>query len=339
MLYDHYIVQMFTIKECGHMLYYINRSMRQVIQYNLLSKKKHIYYQTSQNIYNYHIFGDHRVFIFIRDYYGRVVDWNNKWFKIKKPICYEYFLHVSRCLYFIVSTFNKFYIYNQYGKIMTLVATDIALHVSSDGNFVLVLIEGTLYLAEAQNFMNHILQYPNHKIYNSDVYDIVKDVSNIKHKIDLPTSYWHTINNSIKIVGFYTYPSCIINIVSNAKMEIYNPFCIDIGDFLIVLNRNPKIYNANNFELIQKIKCGLDFIAYHSGSKLFISQDLQTYRFDNMSFVKIQLGKNYLVDSTVIPNFVMNIILCDDMLFDLLPYEVVCIELYGQIINYIVLKN
>jgi len=101
---------------------------------------------------------------------------------------------------------------------------------------------------------------------------------------------------------------------------------------LIVQYRDIKIYDVNNFELLRIINSDLKFIAYHNELDLLISEDMCTYRFNGNEFSKITFGSNYLVDYRFAPNNIMDTTLCECLLFGDLPREIICIELYNQIL-------
>jgi len=108
----------------------------------------------------------------------------------------------------------------------------------------------------------------------------------------------------------------------------------DTGNYLIASNgKTIDIYNADSFEYLKNIDFFGD-IMYHSGLNLLIMNKITCYRLDlDFELRRIKMGFHYQIDCAIIHNQIMDILLLKCLLFDLLPLEIVCIELYGKIIK------
>jgi len=106
-----------------------------------------------------------------------------------------------------------------------------------------------------------------------------------------------------------------------------NKFTICIYQKSIVLRA---IYTKN---LSTEIKHNMNFIDYHSGTNILVTDTLEHYRIQTYGseykLKKVVIGQNYISDRNIVPNHITIIV---DLLFETiiswLPDEILYIELY-----------
>jgi len=130
----------------------------------------------------------------------------------------------------------------------------------------------------------------------------------------------------------------------NGRISFYdtnNDYLIGYMDNCVIL------YDLKSLTPMKIIKHDLQIEEYHRTFQLFIverqdekynrkfhKQQLEFYRLTpEYKFQKVTIGENYLHDCRFINNFIMDIILFEILLFDRLPSEILCIELYHQILR------
>jgi len=330
-----------NIKLNKNFLYYVDNSNRRIVKCNLLSKRRCVYYQTPQQIVNYCVFDDNRIFI-ISDYRNcGFIDWNDKILQIGSTVNDCHFLRALN-LYVIIYTPYRVKIYSSNNVVKLLPLKRYRITVSFDGKHILIFhfdLNKSYYM-DSQKFMDGVLKCPKDTISNLELQNIITNMSCVWDYIPYyDNGYPHFVFNSHQLIT--NIDATVKNIVTNKRLSLSPLWIIggrlskkqfDIGNFLTVQGRRTKIYDVNSLEHLQTIDQNFKFVAYHSGLRLLITEDLYTYRFNGCEFVRIKLGCNYLIDRCEAPNQIMDIVLFDDLLFDNFPSEIVCTELYEQIL-------
>jgi len=168
-------------------------------------------------------------------------------------------------------------------------------------------------------------------------------IDNISRKydllLDISLIFW--ISNSSRVVIIYFYHGnkvLLINIENGSTMVV------DVGSYLYIMDVDKylvlffvgyaEFYDINSFVVLGKIDCNLIFLSYSRKFGLLLSNSFEYYRINSCyGFEKIVMGRNYIRDRNHIDNRVMDILLSDDLLFVLLPNEIIFVEFYQCILK------
>jgi len=119
--------------------------------------------------------------------------------------------------------------------------------------------------------------------------------------------------------------------------ERYKYYSYDTRNNTLLINyyKFLEIYDVNTFKLLTSIKHNkLMFIAYSTKYNALITNGYEYYQVTDTKTKKVQIGIDYLVKRNLALGRLMDIMLFQDMLFDLLPNEILCTELCRLILNY-----
>jgi len=95
------------------------------------------------------------------------------------------------------------------------------------------------------------------------------------------------------------------------------------------------IYDAYQLTPITQIQHNYEFIYYHKKLDILITKSCKLFVITaNYKLKRCNIGNNYIIDQTITPNQIMEIIAVSTMLFELLPEEIVFSELYMTILKH-----
>jgi len=151
----------------------------------------------------------------------------------------------------------------------------------------------------------------------------------------------------------------VVDLEIRSKMEVENitedkPIYIVKGRLLVVFNYRwyndddylsyMRIYDINAKMFLTEIEFDRTIVIeyYNKNMDVFVTFDRECYRLtkygNEFKIEKVRIGSNYISDMGIVPKSVdkiMYVVLNDDVLFDLLPFEILNIDLYQQLLHVI----
>jgi len=324
-------------KEYNNSIFYLEG--RNVIEYNILSKKKYVHYRFLNGLPIWYFINEHNKVFVYTSYRRNIMEWNNWIIYLGLNNIYGvYFLGSSTGEQYIAVRFCKLIKIFRSGHFIKKIYRQMYYDISSDGCKISFYDRkrSQLYIANTMDILNAIFSKTKFQLYPSDMKSIFKKISDC---IDFPwKSFPQFINNSYRFV-ISIFESIIENVKTLSKTyynidgELYYEI-YDTGEFLICTDHQSiYVYDAIKLRYLKTIKYSGQKI-YNSKLNLLIINNDDYYRLDSScELQKVNLSLNYMNDRVIVSNAVMDIVLSDYLLFDLLPNEILCIELYSEVIN------
>jgi len=353
---------MLLVKSFGNSIFYV-RDRRQIFKYNLITKQKHLRYETKLTIQDYYISRNDRIIVennFIKRSRPTVtIIWNNRCFVL--PFQYSSLSFVKICarVYTVFVSDHKTITCDCEGNIAFFAYSD-CIDVSENmkqlilirNNDVCVLqdnerISNPVSFSESFKVQIDKFKYLNRIIAMTDFYCAfgLLIVGNYRHK----NAQWITNSNRIIISSNdFEDNHTLMNIQTLKKCSSTTGYSInrDIhlleiqnNHFITINNYHINVYDVDTMSHIKKIYSDLTFIGYSKRFDLLISHCWEYYRITtNIKLKKIhRIGYSYFEDRDYIVNtirIIMDVVLCND-LFSQLPLEILCSEFYREILKYI----
>jgi len=324
---------------------YIDDSGTRIIKYNPINQKKKVIFESAsknKKIEHYHVSDDNIIVAIAGE--NKSIIWRNG----KKVIshytltgfCSLRRLQTRNGNFVVVSDGFTVYVYDFNGKSYPNYFVDSRYDISACGRYIIMIYSGYLFRIAA------------YKLDYKLVFDKPTGNSIIQIK-DCEHLYW--ITDSKRIITFRSNDECFIANVKTGKIKKYdNEFIhqdhFDTGNNYVfgsafrieMLDVKPYIivYNAGTLDSVKIISNEYAGIMVHNNKLgVFIDYNYNCFRIVSKQIFEFELqkvvfGKNYIKDSQIIQSPIMEMVLHYDMIFDLLPLELLCIELYDEILNY-----
>jgi len=313
--------------EYGNSIFYIqNRKVGEdIIEYNLLSRLRRIWFKSKTMIKYYYVCGENKIFAYYNNNHNIQIKWNNKIIAIGSKK-YLAAIRTTNMVGLILK-------YLRYGFLKSDETIKYINHlfefvdVSFDNKCMIFYQKGIWYMMETAYFDPHLkCLLDKSNVFGNTVY----------HNIKCSRKCFSWMQNSSRFVRIGCCNGLILDIHTGAIFK--NKFGNNIFDFgldFLICIKSRQIYVCNlNFQVIWNVDCDYQFIGYHCGLRVLVTDDFRCFRVDlDHKLEPIILGKNYIQDRIIDYNQIMIMILHSYMLFDLLPYEILCVELY-QAINF-----
>jgi len=310
------------MKEYKYSLLYLEQFI--LIEYNLLSQRRYVYYQIQNGeIYNYHLVDNQKVIIIHAN--KDVIKPNNKSVKIIKNYSDRVIKIIqSNKILIVVYMTDSYYVYDLNDVYIT--NFDYAHYdISWDGKYIVYQKKDVLYRTCVFDL------------------DLVSTLNKFNAKVqvdDCGFLYWITGSNRlVKLVNEINNEFIIVNIETSAKREFTRywdtKFFDTCNDYLIQqLPESINFYNVTSLTFVKSVEFKIQFVAFHKLLNVFVTNKFDCYYIrSDLELKKITLGQNYLRDRYVYSNRFMNLILDDNLLFSILPDEILHIELYIQLLD------
>jgi len=306
-----------SIQEYNNSIYY--REHNKIIEYDLLARKNRVRYVVNNIGNEYYVLTHNSICIKINESYYvnslKLVDIDYRIFVLQTPNQNKYIVGES------IFPAEKLTLYDLRGSFIKLINTKdfwisdglsySQLDVSIDGRIITWYRKIIYIFFLDNNFKMMVTCQPC-----SDVWET---------KFVFGSSRLAIINVSY-VKNLYT--SAILDI--NMKDAKYYDTKWDI---MLCLSNGPiQIYGVVQLNSLVEINHNHEFIHYHKKLNLLITKGYELFVIESNHKLKhVNVGINYIMDRTIIPNLIMEII-SDLYLFDLLPYEIVYVELYQRIL-------
>jgi len=328
---------MYSICEYGNSIFYICHR-RKFCEYNLLNRKKYIHRIA---ILSFCIFRNNVV---ILDKFHNL-KWATKAINIvphdslrgpnilrtdpHDSLRGPNILRTKNELFVIIRKGYRWRVYDLNGVLRD--RSDLGHIISNDGSVILEENDGMVFIINA---LKCNLEDLNKNLDYIHVDDFIHNIS------------WVCDSNRFIVANMFDDSSSIliINIKTEKRLKIqpesqFKFFDSGIHYLIGIFDDTINFYDADELTLLESRDVGLHFVAYHKKLQLLISEDFNHYiitsRFELDEFIS---GKNYLQDRNFCFNLVMEIILDTDLLFEQMPLEITCIELYQQILINVIQK-
>jgi len=304
----------------------------EIIEYNMLTKRKYLHKIIfGTKIQDYYISGSNKVYIFQSSYRESIV-WNGM--KIKCDIC-------------IGPKFYKF------------IETNVGIHLFLLGrNFKILFSFDSLnkpYLGIgfhdiSQNGKRVIYQYRHMIIFcqtDQQYHFNIICGSVLGYNVHGSNAFYDDIwvKNSNRLVKYrdITHGRIILNVDTLNMLSIdsiYDNYIeIPNNNLVRIMPHFVEIYDINKMKLIKQILCSLTFIDYSKTWNMLLTDNFEYYRFTSKCELQhVYIGRNYIEDCMYVPQKVttfMDIILHHNVLFFEMPLELLNIELYQEILQFL----
>jgi len=329
------------IKEFGNSIFYIN-DKHHLIEYNILSKKcyLHVRYMNSL-VCDYFIVDGNK--IIIRSYYEKIiVTLNNQNINMMHiPLYFPFdgnirFLKTSESVYFNIAGNDYSYICAINGNLKLMSGFFLP---SNDGKKLMYKDGEITYFADTNDVLPNILNNSNSKIGNRKIMRTLRKKGVTVRK----GSFERFVHNSYHLVFHFRNKKWYIENINNQSEMRINYCCrkhcryVDIGNFLIEIDQGINVYTVDNLKYLRTIQYNSNRISFHNGLRLLLFEDtsgaFEYYRLNSYCELEnVKLGSNYTIDCKVISIYIMDILMDVGLIFDLLPYEIIYVELYQQMI-------
>jgi len=318
-------------KEHGNSVFYIEDVSDVLIEYNLITKCKCKHFETKFVIYDYYITSENDLIVFYSGFDDYRIIWNQYILKLKLN---RYNLSTAMIVlegktYLHIWHNNDPFLYSKDGKFKNVNFFPYHREISDDGKKWIVIKDGQICV-ESTNI--------NCMFYDSSI--ACRSFSWLTNSSRFALNFWNdtVINVTTKLGRKFT---CIDRLFDTGDYILLH--CLDSENKIVV-------YDVANFNELACINCSIEFLIYHKRLNVLVAKNFDCYKitpdyklqkidlfkgaiFCPFRLQKIVFGQNYILDFEMIENPVMNVILDSEMLFDLLPYEIICIELYQQILS------
>jgi len=290
-----------------------------LVKYNLFTGKTYIVFRSDNNIHQYYISKNTFIFMECSRLYWNGIKLGN--------ICDSYLRYVKiKSNEYIVSYIgNK--IINYCNEIIIKWVPYFI--VSLNGQMIVYKCDdGDLY---KQNMSCASMNELFHKDYGTKLTEFSDTCVYLRW---IPNCNYILINDDI-----------IYNLDNNCIMKTITPvtffFAFFVNGLIIVWHYGfVEIYDTWNMVFVQKIDTQFVFGYYNQLLDVLVTDQRKCYRLQNNNnqyyFQHIIFGVNYIMDYKVVPQNIKTII---DMLymtvFDALPNEIACIDLYQQLLIYV----
>jgi len=309
------------IQEHNNSIYYIQNN--ELVEFNIITKRKRIRCIAYEPILEYHILSSNLIgYLIGNKYYLNymlLLKDQEKIFVLQK--CAKYILGRKDnylCFYDLSGMFVS-RISQQFRFIQFDVADNSQIitwggNGSSWGDIKIYSLDNNLRL----NFTKILFNEPiSHTIYvrNSSRLAVIKNSLNF--------GKFHLINTNNK------------NIAKVIKMWRTCDFFDTNRDIMVCLECNiVELYDVYKLNLITQIRHDYNFVYYHKKLDLLITRSLELFVITNdYKLMQLNIGLNYIVDRIAFPNVVMEIISLQQLLFELLPFEIIFVELYQMLLK------
>jgi len=324
------IFEMHSIKEHYNSILCIDENNSKIIEHNLLTKSKFVHHHllnADMSNANYFIVGDDQIISVNID--TRTIVWRDD--RIIIDIDKDDCLFACTCLFQVKNEVmigvlgnDALYVYDLNGVYYREVLPPdygVPYDISLNGRYIAFYYGGSLYRS---------------RIHDLDRIFSIQNKNGIKIDIDGNCNV-SMLNENPRIVVIECYDKfVIVNMKTCAKIDIpirENLRFFAVGRCLVISSStNISIYDSKRFNVLATIHCNLCFVAYNVRLQILITNKLDYYRINNkFELCRVILGQNYLRDTVVAQNDVMDTILSCDLLCEL-PMEILCTELYSQIL-------
>jgi len=322
-----------NIQEYNNSILYCKNN--KLIEYNLLTKRRYLHYIPVDGMVILDYFmvkGNKVISIYNRntcrhfDRHDKIqIIWNNKIIAKNIDLGDIYRMQVENNIYVLLSIRGRcgtqYCLYDIDGLIASRKLSEKNLDISSDGRWII--------LSDYVTDCSYVKLIDDINLLS--LFDFTYHLNRSDH-IDGYAFYIRWLSNS---TNFIIIDGCVINVYTYNKLKIVKKCnVLDIDDFLIQSQPNSiNIYDVNSLNLRSTINCNLYFVTYHRKLKIMITKNMEYYRIDShCNLNKITMGKNYLRDRNIVPNCIMDCILEKYLVFESLPLEIKCVELYQEIL-------
>jgi len=305
-----------------------------IVEYNVLSKRKYIYLNTSDYICDFYISKTDRI-VSHRD----KIDWNGKIIKLPLPINDNFyagdFLKSADGIVNLYGVDGKHYSFNENGIINSHEIDFV--NVSDDYKTVVWKRECEIYYEHVANVESKCLFQNGVRVMENAILCTYYVFKNGVDKMKFTTlgPYWvggsnrliyTMINKGAEIYNLETGKSCVIPreypSFYDTTRNIFFYYDYDILE----------VYDVKTFCLISEIECKMIIVDYHKKWDVFITNKFELYRVAQSYKLELaNIGKNYLSDRQYASSSLMDTIMEDYLLFDLLPVEILCTDMYREI--------
>jgi len=325
------------IRDVGSSMFFynidINGNLETIMEYDIVKRKSYVRFKTTQQIWKCTVLNNKKIFVGTEKNNGSIID--------------------------------SFYLDNQIIKLPKLLIKNVNVNVLETIHGLIIVVDNLKECAVIHNEKityhkasriasskdNHNIIFDlNEKFYYKNIYYCnVDELFCDGHEISIwncrgPNRCFGT-SSRYWIDNYFFGTGCCHDNIHNKDTKITCLFkhdayfyCTSTDLFFSYHNNDNvktiNIYNANTLKIIKTITLELNIIGYNKDYDLWMTTGFKCYKMTRFFELKeVHIGENYLVDQRKIPNTVMDIVLINELLFDLMPLELVCIELYREILN------
>jgi len=232
-------------------------------------------------------------------------------------------LKMKNMLYIAVLFFNKIHIYDSNGLLKKIKQYCHNYDVSMDGMRIAIRRHNLI-------FVKNILDCDLETLFD------ISELSGIE--IRARWIAWAKHGSKILYSRIQNDNLVVMNVNTSSRMEIYtsgtffDDTFIDGGDYLIeCFSDHVNVYNTSTLVFLKKINMQFNTIHYHVRLGVFVI-DFECYRINSQyDFDKVVFGQNYVKDAPIVENTIMEIIFGNSLLSQL-PMEILCVELYRELL-------
>jgi len=300
-----------------------------IIEYNIFTKRKSVIFEGNQYITGYIWSNKEKLVVYNNDCNFYEFAWNGKiikthirfnemfgfvWFNDLLMICFTY-----KGAGYSAYTSNGL-LYQEFGNT--------TFTVSDSGKK--ILLRSDKYLQIKEPIMNI------NKLFDDCFYIDGKNIS-----IDHTLYEYVWIYDQLIVLTYFNKEDIKIYNVDTMKSLLLFKSYIDIfeaGDYMVIqFDGFIEIYDIRTFTFIRVVMFKDTFVYFHNHLKLLVTCEFEYYVINKLGeLCRVNLGNNYVKDTMTCPkyqNHVMDIILLNNVLFHNVPNEILCIELYYQILH------
>jgi len=309
-------IQDLHFRKCAkndYCVYSINNN--NVIKHNMFTKKSYIVFHSNDTVTGYYISNKNVIVNTICAVY-----WNDRLITNNSYALYSRFLKTQTCEYITNCSYLQDELYDRYGCKISFETPYFV--VSLDGTKILYSMYGSLHKQD-------ITSIPTFGLF----------------KRGYGATYINTRDcNRLRWIQNSTYAVIDHNIILNLEdfQEIhmitpYDNFFVFLVDELIIVWHFGfvEIYDTRRMTFVDRVNIDVMFTDYNQLLNALVTDERDCYRLKNnhgeYRFEHVNFGANYILDYNVVPQNIKVIIEIFCVL-DAIPDEILCIELYWQLL-------
>jgi len=331
---------MILVIEENNSILYVNAERTQLIEKDMISGKKYLRYKTngSKIVYGNIVKGD--TVINLHNNYKHTILINNHIVWNTESRCYvsAHNINNQSCIIFTEDFKSTIYLARAFLKKLV---TGIQNYDISEDSMRIIRPCPTIYAQSNIIYVKNISDVSSIFDFEGTIHCInIEKLYPVIEGFDVQSTRWIQKSSRIALVELFSHytrvhKKIMVNVDTGAIKNIDLIFTwVDIGRYLIGSGVSYiELIDPNCFVRFNRIECGFELSSYSMKFGLLISHSLDYYQINsNYEIEKIMLGKNYITDRSIIKIDIMEIVLEYNLIFALIPMEILCIELYCQIL-------